>query len=235
MTIGTVVKVDDAEDYGRMNYSAVPGLKTRQIDIGLTVIGLCGLALVFTPFALDYVPILDIDWTWQATPHVTLVLPCIVLPPAITLGYVVWHVSGRLPGWATAGGFILAAVSASAFLAAFFRDLEISDPSRILFIGPFLIAFTSAAWLCTVGVNKGSAVRGLIAMQCIYATLIVFAFAMAIFWDRVQIGGWLGAVASFAYLAQVALALRRPIHILVMLVPLALIGLIFTGMQGGGF
>lgn len=216
-----------------MSCSADPCVRARRIDSGLTVIGLCGVVLVFMPFALDYVPISDIDWTWWATPPVALVLPCIILPPAISLGYVVLHLAGRLPGWASAGGFILAAISAGAFLASLFRDLEVSDPSLIWAIAPFLVAFASAAWLSIKGVNGRIACRGLIAMQCVYVTLIVFAFAIAVAWGRFQIGAWFGVAATSAYLVQIALALQRSILILLMLAPLCMIGFAFTGMLGG--
>ena len=214
---------------------ATPGLATRRIDIALTVIGLSGVVLVFMPFALDYVPIFDIDWDWWATPHVTLVLPCIVLPTVISLVYILRHVSGRIPGYAMVGGYFLAAISAGAFLTVLFQEIDISNESTVLVIGPLLLAFASAAWLSIRCVNVNLAFGGLIAMQCVYVTLIVFAFAMAIFWDRFQIGAWLGAVVVTAYLTQISFALRRPVLILVMIVPLALIGLVFTGMLGRNF
>jgi hypothetical protein len=213
----------------------VSGLTTRQTDIALTATSLCGVVLVFMPFALDYVPIFDLDWNWWATPHVTLVLPCIVLPPIITLGYILRLVSGRLPGWFMVGGYFLAVISAGAFLAVLFGELDISARSAILAIGAVLLAFVSGAWLSITGVNITLAVGGLIAMQCVYVTLIVFALAMAIFWDRLQIGAWLGAIALAAYLTQISLALQRPMLIFVLIVPLALIGLVYTGMLGRNF
>ena len=206
-----------------------PRLTTRRMDVALTVIGLSGVVLVFMPFALDYVPIRDIDWDWWATPHVALVLPCIVLPPVISLCYIQRHVSGRLPDWAVSGGYFLAAISAGAFLTALFRDFDRSDGSLILVVGPFLIAFAGVAWLSIKGTNISLAVGGLVAMQCVYATLIVFALAMAITWDRFQIGAWLGAVALLAYLAQITLVLRRPVFIAAILIPLVLSGLNVTG------
>jgi len=80
-----------------MSTIAATGIKTRQIGIALTVIGLCGVALPFMPFAVHYVPISDVEWHWSSYPHFTLVLPCIVLPPVIGLGYIVWHAGGQLP------------------------------------------------------------------------------------------------------------------------------------------
>lgn len=216
-----------------MSSSGGPCVRARLLDTALTVIGLCGVVLVFMPFAQDYVPVADIEWTWSAAPPVTLVLPCIILPTAISLGYFVVHLAGRLPRWASGTGWILAVMSAGAFLASMFRDLEASDPSLISAIAPFLGAFASAAWLSMKGVKEPGARGGLIAMQCVYVTLLVFAFAMAVTWGRFQVGAWFGVAAASAYLLQIAIALRRSLLILLMLAPLCMIWSVFTGMLGG--
>lgn len=194
----------------------------------LTIIALCAIPLPFVPFAVDYVPISDLDWRWSTFPPFTLVVPCIALPPIISIGYIVWHVTGRLPTWAPTISYGLAAVFASAFLASLLNELDVSDPFELFLISLFLFAFAGAAWLSLKGLTQHFPIGGLIFMQCVYATLMAFAIATANFWGELQIGAWLGVTALLAYLAQITTALKHYRLSLVFIVPVALIGWIFS-------
>lgn len=198
------------------------------MSIALTLAGLCGIGLPFVPFTVGYVPISEVDWDWSESPHFTLVLPCMVLPPLISLGYVVWHVAGRLPLWVAAGGYVLAAVFAGACLTGLLGSSGASDRLVLTVIGLFLVAFASAAWISLKGVNRESPIRSLVAMQGVYATLMVFALAAAHFWGDYQTGAWLGAITLFAYLGQITLAVKKYRSVLLILIPLALIGWIVS-------
>jgi len=65
-------------------------------------------------------------------------------------------------------------------------------------------------------------------MQCVYSILMVFAIAAAIFWGDLQIGAWLGAAVLFAYFGQIASAVKQYRSMLVLVIPLAVIGWIFS-------
>ena len=187
-----------------------PATMTGRLGIVFTIAGLSAIPIPFIPFAVDYVPISDMEWHWSKFPHFTLVVPCIALPPMISIGYIAWHVAGRLPAWTPIAGYGLAAVSVTAFLAGL--------------LSLFRFAFAGSAWLGLKGVDRDCPVRGLILMQCVYVTLMVFAIATARFWGGLQIGGWLGVTALFAYVGQIAAALKRYRLLLVIVLPLALIG-----------
>ena len=149
----------------------------------------------------------------------------------ISLGYVAWHVAGRLPLWVAAGGYVLAAVFAGAILAGLLGSSGAPDRKSLTIIGLFLVAFASAAWISLNGVNRESPIRGLVAMQGVYATLMVFALAAAHFWGDYQTGAWLGAITVFAYLGQITLTVKKFRSILLILMPLALIGWIVSAEQ----
>lgn len=201
-----------------------PATMTGRLGIVFTIAGLSAIPIPFIPFAVDYVPISDMEWHWSKFPHFTLVVPCIALPPMISIGYIAWHVAGRLPAWTPIAGYGLAAVSVTAFLAGLLNHLEVSDPFELFLISLFLFAFAGSAWLGLKGVDRDCPVRGLILMQCVYVTLMVFAIATARFWGGLQIGGWLGVTALFAYVGQIAAALKQYRLLLVIVLPLALIG-----------
>lgn len=200
----------------------------RRLGIALTIVGLGAIPIPFIPFALDYVPLAEMEWRWSTFPHFTLVLPCTVLPPLISIGYIVRHLTGRLPAWTPAAGYLLAAVSASAFLAGLFNELEVTKPFDLFLVGLFLVAFAGAAWLVFRGATRDSPLRGLLMMQCVYVTLMVFAIATATFWGDLQIGGWLGVTAVLAYFSQIAAAVKQYRLLLVFVIPLALIGWVFS-------
>jgi len=206
-----------------MRIAGLPGLVARRSDVLLTLIGLSGIALPFLPFASDYVPMFSVEWRWPSYPNITLVLPCMVLPPLISLGYIVRLVTGRFPFWANAAGYALAAAVAAGFLAGQIKALDLPDPRGILVVGLFFVAFAVSVWLSRSAAEKRSEIPALILLQSVYVILMVFGLAIASFWGDLQIGAWLGVATLLAYLLQIALAVKQYRPVVLLAIPLALI------------
>lgn len=189
-----------------------------RLHAGLTIGGASGIALLFLPFTADVVPLRDLVWDWRIWRNVlVMAAPCIVLPLAVFAGYATWLVKGRLPRWTTVGALSLSLLLALAIVA----DSALADGNDLddfAFVALMLIAFAAGGWISATGGLRDEAVRGLIAMQSVYA--VPMSYFLAAFAVDYQIGAWLGLVTASVYLAQMALLLQRPGALLIFLIPL---------------
>ena len=198
----------------------------KKVQIALTVIGLSGIILSFVPFTSGVVPyegILEspIDDFWL------LVAPCVFLPIPVSMGYVLWLITGRLPRWTMLASYVFAALFMCSSLAGFiYIYIENSfDPNVLAMIVLFALSFTIVGWLSIRGIKQHSTAGGLVAMQGVYAIQMTFWVMFAL--DDFEIGAWLAVISLLAYLAQIALALKRPWWVMAVAVSMAGIALLF--------
>jgi len=190
---------------------------SRKLHAALTVLGACGIALNFFSFAASYVPIRDIFLGGFLEPDWWSVLPCMLLPLPIAIGYGLWLIHQSIPRWYTTSAYIVATISIVPFLAGTVFDFSSDGVEAIVFPASFLLAFCAAAGLVIRGRGRGQALGGLIAMQAVY--VIQMEFWVALGTAQFQTGAWLGIAASLAYLAQIMLVARLRAWPLLLLVP----------------
>jgi hypothetical protein len=198
----------------------------KKVQIALTVIGLSGIILSFVPFTFGVAPyevILEepIGDLWL------LVAPCVFLPILVSMGYVLWLITGRLPRWTMLASYVFAALFMCSSLAGLIYLINDSfDPTVLAMIVLFALSFTIVGWLSIRGIKQHSTAGGLVAMQGVYAIQMTFWVMFAL--DDFEIGAWLAVISLLAYLAQIAWALKRPWWVMAVAVSMAGIALLFT-------
>jgi len=180
----------------------------------LTVLGVSGIALNFVSFAAGYVPIRDAFPGGFLAPSWWSVLPCMLLPLPVAIGYAFWLARGPLPGWYRRSAYILAVTLVAPFLAGTVFDF-FSDGLEIVFPVLFVAAFCAAAGLVIWGSGRDNDLNGLIAMQAVY--LVQMQFWLILGSGQFQLGAWLGVTTSLAYLLQIKLVVQRRAWPLVLL------------------
>ncbi len=203
----------------------------KKVQIALTVIGLSGIILSFVPFAAGIAPyeLIFVEQyvdTWSLTFSSFLVAPCVFLPILVSMGYVLWLITGRLPRWTMLASYVLAALFMCSSLAGFIYIYidESFDPNVLAMIVLFALSFTIVGWLSIRGIKQHSTAGGLVAMQGVYAIQMTFWVMVAL--DYFEIGAWLAVISLLAYLAQIALALKRPWWVMAVAVSMAGIALL---------
>ena len=197
----------------------------KKVQIALTAIGLSGIILSFVPFTSGIAPyevILDEPFVdlWF------LVAPCVFLPILVSMGYVLWLITGRLPRWTMLAGYVLAALFMCSSLAGFIYIYidDSFDPNVLAMTVLFALSFTNVGWLSIRGIKQHSTAGGLVAMQGVYAIQMTFWVIIAL--DDFEIGAWLAVITLLAYLAQIAIALKRPWWVMAVAVSMAGIALL---------
>lgn len=193
----------------------------QRLDVLLTVAGAAGIALVFLPFTWDTVPLTDVildDSSFRDWQFWLMVLPCVLLPFVITAGQAA-RVAGRGARWVSAAGFGIALCMALLYLAGAAQDL--GEYEWAIIAGLSAAAFGAGAWLCARINMPLPAPRGLAALQVAY--LVPMSFWLGFAHDDFQVGAWLGALTSIAYLAQIGLVSTRPLRVLAVAAPLVLL------------
>lgn len=210
-------------------------LRTHPAQAMLTVMGLCGVVLLFMPFVNDQVAALvflkflppplppfrgllnlDILFWWLA--------PLVVLPFAIGAGYLRWLLTGRLSRGEARVGYALAVLAASALVVVELVDWWDSGTNWEPVIYS-LIAFGAGAASNTQNLRTGtpSRLNALAAMQVVYLPIAVFWILFTLSEGRAQIGTYLAIVPVFAYSAQVVMVANRPWQSLIFFVPWVLV------------
>jgi hypothetical protein len=210
----------------------------------LTVLGLSGVVLVFLPFTHDVAPILVVppplppfrgflnfgDIFWFATPFV-------LLPFAISAGYLRWSLTGRLSRGEARVGYALALMAAAAVVLVELVDWldEITcresdgwcmDSSSMFKLGVLVIyplaAFAAGAGFVIKNIRDStqSLPNALVAMQVVYVPLALFLILVG--FDDPQIGWYLAIVTVLVYGAQIVMAAKRPLYSLIFYIPLGL-------------
>ncbi len=149
----------------------------KKIQIALTVIGLSGIILSFVPFASGIAPYeVILDELFVDLGFWFLVAPCVFLPILVSMGYVLWLITGRLPRWTMLASYVLAALFMCSSLAGFiYIYIDNSfDPNVLAMIVLFALSFTIVGWLSIRGIKQHSTAGGLVAMQGVYAIQMTF-------------------------------------------------------------
>jgi hypothetical protein len=202
----------------------------KKVQIALTVIGLSGIILSFVPFTSGIAPYEVIfDEQFFDFDLRVLVAPCVFLPILVSMGYVLWLITGRLPRWTMLASYVLAALFMCSSLAGFiYIYIDNSfDPNVLAMIVLFALSFSIVGWLSIRGIKQHSTAGGLVAMQGVYAIQMTFWVMVAL--DDFEIGAWLAVITLLAYLAQIAIALKRPWWVMAVAVSMAGIASLFTG------
>ncbi len=194
----------------------------------LTALGLSGVGALFLPFGefclfkcttvvlyqslLEEVDPRDILSSWWATG--------LVLPVAISAGYVRWLLSGWLSRWQWGAGYMLALMAASLASLGFLGSWD-GELGAWAFVVYGLIAFGAGGWFviqnARLGVPHG--LNALVAMQVVCVPLAVVILLLLMPW---HIGGYLAFVAVLVYGAQAALSVRGQPRVVLRLLPLGL-------------
>jgi hypothetical protein len=196
---------------------------SRRIHVALSVAGTSGLVMSFFPFAFDYVPIRDVFPGGFLQPSWWSVLPCMLLPVPVAIGYGLWLTRRLLPPWYATGAYILAILAVGPFLTSLVSDW-VFDGVEIIVTASFIVAFCAAAGLVVWGVDRGQRLASLVAMQAVYIGQIQFWLVLAA--SEFQAGAWLGAAAALVYLAQIILIAKRRAWLLPLLLPAAVLSIV---------
>jgi len=207
----------------------------KKVQIALTVLGLSGVILPFVPFIDDLKPFSDVLLSFDFPDALWLLaVPCIVLPLPISLAYVQWLVTGRLPRWASLAAYVLSALFVTSSLAGLtiaIREQGDTDFSLSLLSMIYVAAFAGAAWCSFRSTRPDSTDRGLVLIQSVYVapmTYFVVDFGISDGIEYFEVGAQLGAVTILAYLVQLAFAARRPRSLFAILVPVAAIAILVS-------
>lgn len=202
----------------------------QPIHVAFLILGASAILLLFLPFAWDVVPFADVFMDWQDLDPLWLIsAPCIVLPIPVTVTYAVWR--HRLPGSAMLAANALAALCVVGIVAGLRNVFTAGGPDAILLALSFGSAFGGVGLLVLRGIYPGHTAKPIVTMQAVY--LIPMSFYLAGVGFELQIGGWLGVIASFTYLAQIALAVKNYWWVLALVMPL--VGIISVTIYIGGF
>jgi hypothetical protein len=180
-------------------------IKCQRLLSLLTLVGFSGIVLLFMPFA-EGIDVSD-GWEWIGPS----IIPGVVLPFLISLGYLVWIIVGRLPRWANAAGYVVAIATSAAALSA--SDWSSPFGGNIESVVFSLAIFLVVPAICiSLGVVRGLTgdipVKGLAASQSIYALWMV-CYLEIVSPLPYDIGAWLGGLTIAVYFVQIGLVVDR--------------------------
>ncbi len=201
----------------------------------LTVLGLSGVVLVFLPFAYDTVPAtFFLDSLPPPLPPVReylfvspllfwWVTPFVLLPFAISAGYLRWLLTGRLSRAEAGVGYALALIAACSLVLVELVDW-LGSHDDWLPVVYFVIAFGAGARFVIQNLRTATppAPNALVAMQVVYLPVALALISLGLDNDP-QIGLYLAIVTVLVYSAQIVMAAKRSWHSLIFFVPLALV------------
>ncbi len=200
----------------------------------LTVLGLSGVVLIFLPFVDDHVPatvffdslppplppfgFLDELFWWLA--------PFVLLPFAISAGYLRWLLTGHLSRAEAVAGYAFALLFACSLVLVEMVDSWGRPAASVLVkVVYLLIAFGAGAGFVIQSLRCATppVPNALVAMQVVYLPLALYWVLFAFSESSVQVGTYLAIVTVLAYSAQIVMAAKRSWHSLIFFVPLALV------------
>lgn len=196
---------------------------SERVQVLLILAGLTAIALLFVPFAYDYVPLRNaffpnfLDPTWRD------VWPCLLLPWLVTGGHLAMLAFGRLPRTATLAFLTAAVISLLPFIYLLVALEWPPDPNSALVLLGFAVPLASVAVFIGWDLRHSPETRALAAMQGVYVIQISFWLMSAA--GDFDAGAWLGVLAVASYLIQLALFAKRAVRAAALLagviVPLA--------------
>jgi len=219
-------------------------IRTHPAQAALTVLSLSGMALIFLPFIDGAVPAEEFFGGLDDLIMLTLLGPCVVLPFAISAGYLRWLLTGRLSRWEAAIGYALALIVVVLFsllvLQAWWQSaLRLRD---LPFTASLALGLGAGVWFVIQNLRHEtpSTLTALLAMQLAYLPFAL-GWLMALGpigaliagdWVDVDIGGYLAVLAVLTYTAQAVLTGRSRPRWWLRVLP---VGLVWAGGLAAGF
>lgn len=229
----------------------------------LTVLGLSGVALVFLPFTYDVVPVsVFLELPPPLPPFrgilnfgkiVWHVIPFVVLPFAISAGYLRWLLTGRSSRGEAGLGYTLALIAACVLVLVIFVDwldwITYRHDPRDYVLSPTwreqvawqsviypLIAFGAGAGLVMQNLRgrTPSVPNALVAMQVVYLPLAPYLIFVGLSFGP-QIGCYVTIVPLLAYSAQIVMAAKRRWYSLTFVVAFGLLSAAMLGATWLGY
>ena len=200
----------------------------------LTVLGLSGVATIFLPFIVGYVPVEVFLEELEEQGMFALLGPFVVLPFFISAGYLRWVFTGGLSRWEGDLGYALALIVVFLLSVFMIQDWWESgfDGDEWLFNAFFTLGLGAGAWFVIQNLRHKAplTLTALVALQLAYLPFAVFWLAFLITalikgdaFSIIGIGAYLTPLAVIAYTAQAALSVLGQRRVLLRLLPLALI------------
>ncbi len=193
----------------------------------LTVLGLSGVATIFLPFIVGYVPVEVFFEELEEQGMFALLGPFVVLPFFISAGYLRWALTGGLSRWEGDLGYALALIVV--FLLSVFMIQDWWESGFDEGMLSFALSFGAGAWFVIQNLRHGAppTLTALVALQLAYLPFALYWLMVAILISGdasdIRIGAYLAFLTVLVYTAQAALSGLRQRRVLLRLLPLALI------------
>ncbi len=212
-------------------------IRTHPVQTVLTVLGLNGVLLIFLPFAARnrevYIPaVVFIEELPLSLPPFVFfgalswwLAPFVLVPSAISAGYLRWLRIGQLSRGEEIAGYVFALLAACSIVLVEIADMVLRyQPVEI---GDFYALIIFGAGALFVIQNARSTVspvpNSLVAMQVAYLPFAIVWILLVVIEDPRPLVGWyLAVVTVLAYSVQIVLAAERPWQTLIFFAPLAL-------------
>ncbi len=199
----------------------------------LTVLGLSGVATIFLPFIVGYVPVEVFFEGLEEQGMFTLLGPFVVLPFFISAGYLRWVLTGGLSRWEGKLGYALALIVVFLLSVFIIQDWWESgvDSDEWLSNAYFPLGLCAGAWFVIQNLRHKIplTLTARVALQLAYlpfALLWLLFPITALIADGVSsisIGAYLAFLTVLVYTAQAALSVLGQRRVLLRLLALALI------------
>ena len=200
----------------------------------LTVLGLSGVATIFLPFIVGYVPVEVFFEGLEEQGMFALFGPFVVLPFFISAGYLRWLLTGGLSRWEGELGYALALIVVFLLSVFFIQDWWESGfgGDTWFFSAFFALGLGAGAWFVIQNLRHKAplTLTALVALQLAYLPFAVFWLVFLITalikgdaFSIIGIGAYLTLLAVIVYTAQAALSVLGQRRVLLRLLPLALI------------
>ncbi len=196
----------------------------------LTFLGLSGVATIFLPFIVGYVPVEVFFEGLEEQGMFALLGPFVVLPFFISAGYLRWLFTGGLSRWEGDLGYALALIVVFLLSVFMIQDWWESgfDGDDWLFSTLFLLGLGAGAWFVIQNLRHGAppTLTALVALQLAYLPCALYWLMVAMSEGDapyIGIGAYLTLLTVLVYTAQAALSVLGQRRVLLRLLPLALI------------
>ncbi|MDX1488231.1 MAG: hypothetical protein R3268_08530, partial [Acidiferrobacterales bacterium] len=153
-----------------------------------------------------------------------LLAPFVLLPFAISAGYLRWLLTGRLSRGEGRIGYALALLAAGPLVLVELVDWWDSGNHGQIVVYSFIAFGAGAAFVIqNLRTATPSVLNALTAMQVVYLPIAPFWILLAWSGGRAQAGAYLAIVTVLAYGVQIVMAAKRPWQTLIFFVPWTLV------------
>ncbi len=210
----------------------------------LTVLGLSGVATIFLPFIVGYVPVVFFLEELEHQGIFALLGPFVVLPFFISAGYLRWLFTGGLSRWEGDLGYALALIVVfllSIFIIPAWWESGFDVDVTWIILAFLTLGLGAGVWFVIQNLRHGAplTLTALVALQLAYLPCALFWLAVFPVTALIEggassvgIGAYLAFLAVLVYTAQAALSVRGQPRLWLRLLPL---GLVWAGGLTAGF